>query len=148
MITYYTKEGKFEVNKGYLNIPYDKLHRVDGPAIVWHNGKKDWRENGKLHRVDGPAVIDPYGNKYYYHYGKLHRVDGPAVEWVKGRKEWWLYGKRHRLDGPAVVHLYGNKGYWINDKKLNTEEVEDWIKDNNINLKTKKHQTLFMVRFG
>jgi len=100
MITYYTKEGKFEANKGY--IPYSKLHRVDGPAIEYSNDTKEWHQNGKCHRTDGPAVI-----------------------WGNGDEEWW-----------------------VNDKKLNTKKVETWINNNNINLKTKKHQVLFMVRFG
>ena len=32
-------------------------------------------------------------------------------------------------------------------KKLNTKEVETWI-NNNIDLKIKKHQALFMLKFG
>ena len=55
MIIYYTKEGKFEGNKGY-NIPYGKLHRVDGPAIEYSNGTKEWYINGKRHRLDDPAI--------------------------------------------------------------------------------------------
>ena len=54
----------------------------------------------------------------------------------------------HRLDGPAVIWPNGSKEYWINNKELNRKEVESWIKDNNINLKTKEHQALFMLKFG
>ena len=32
------------------------LHRLDGPAIEWANGAKEWFVNGELHRLDGPAV--------------------------------------------------------------------------------------------
>jgi len=54
----------------------------------------------------------------------------------------------HRLDGPAVIYSKKRKEYWINDKELDTQDVEDWIKENNINLKTKAHQALFMLMFG
>lgn len=46
-----------------------RLHRLDGPAIEWDNGGKEWRQRG-------------------VHY----RVDGPAIEWINGRKEWCLNG--------------------------------------------------------
>jgi len=65
-----------------------------------------------------------------------------------GHKQWWLNGKIHRLDGPAVIWNDGLKHWYINDKRLDTNEVESWIKNNNINLKTKQHQVLFMLMFG
>jgi len=79
---------------------------------------------------------------------KCHKLDGPAVICSDGHKEWMLNGKHHRLDGPAVITLNGEVGYFIDDKLLDTKEVETWIKDNNIDLKTKQHQVLFMLRFG
>ena len=124
MITYYTKEGKFE-SKRSRPIPYSKLHRVDGPAIEWSNGRKAWYINGKL-----------------------HREDGPAVEWKNVHKEWYVNGKLHRLDGPAVIWYDGEEEWWVNGEILNTIEVKAWIKDNNIDLKTKQHQSLFMLKFG
>ena len=124
MIIYYTKEGEFKVNNS-IGIIYVELHRLDGPAVLFENGSKEWW-------VDG----------------KLHRISGPAIEWVNGTKEWWVNGKRHRIGGPSIEGPTGNKSYFINDKKLNTKKVETWIKDNNINLKTKQHQALFMLRFG
>jgi len=124
MITYYTKEGRFLVEK-YNDIPFSKLHRLDCPALMFSNGRKEWYVNGKLHRLDGPAIIRD-----------------------NGQIEWYVKGKLHRLDGPAIIWSNGDEEYWINGKIIETLEVEDWIKDNNINLKTKKHQTLFMLRFG
>jgi hypothetical protein len=38
-----------------------KLHREDGPAIEWKDGRIEWFLFGKLHRVDGPAVISSDG---------------------------------------------------------------------------------------
>ena len=34
-----------------------ELHREDGPAVIYADGKKVWYINGKLHREDGPALI-------------------------------------------------------------------------------------------
>jgi len=124
MITYYTKEGKFKVYIYNNNLPINKLHREDGPAIIWNNGSKEWYINGVRHRTNGPAVIVPGYYKEWYVNSKLHRLDGPAVEWSDGERE-----------------------YWINGKVIETLEVESWIKSNNINLKTKQHQALFMLRF-
>jgi len=80
-------------------------------------------------------------------FGKLHRLDGPALMFSNGRKEWWINSKQHRLDGPAITDSNGYKEWWINDKELNNNEVESWIKNNDINLKIKAHQVLFMMIF-
>jgi len=146
MIIYYTKEGRFKVH-GRFKIPYYKLHRENGPAVTYSNRLAVWYINGKRHREDGPAV-SWYGDKKWYVNGKLHRADGPAAIYQNGRKEWWQNGKLHRIDGAAVEFNNGYKYWYINDKELNAEEVETWIKNNNINLKTKKHQALFMLKFG
>ena len=71
----------------------DELHRLDGPAIEFANGGKQWYQNGKLHRNDGPAVEYANGDKWWYQNGKLHRLDGPAVEWKSGNKYWYQNGK-------------------------------------------------------
>jgi len=124
MIIYYVKEGKSTCT--YINdVPFNKLHRLDGPAMTYPNGIKEWWLDGKRHRLGGPAIIYPSGIKKWYKEGKLHRLDGAAVIWFDEEEEWW-----------------------INDKELDTQDVEDWIKNNNINLKTKAHQVLFMVMFG
>lgn len=61
-------------------------------------GTKRWRLNGKLHRTDGPAVIWVDGlNEWceeWWLNGKRHRTDGPAVIWFDGLKEWWVNGKQ------------------------------------------------------
>jgi hypothetical protein len=43
------------------------LHRLDGPARIWHDGSQSWWINDNL-----------------------HREDGPAREWNDGDKEWFL----------------------------------------------------------
>jgi len=66
----------------------------------------------------------------------------------EGTKEWYEKGKKYRLDGPAVIWYDGEEEWRIKGKRINTNQVEKWIKDNNINLKNKKHQVLFMKKFG
>lgn len=48
--------------------------------------------NGRIHRLDGPAIIAKNGRKEWYINGKLHREDGPAKEYRDGHKEWYLNG--------------------------------------------------------
>jgi len=79
---------------------------------------------------------------------KKHRLDGPAYINNDGEKEWWKNGKRHRIDGPAVIGQNGSKRWYINGACIHKRKVEPWIKENNIDLKTKQHQALFMLKFG
>lgn len=71
-----------------------QLHRLDGPAIIWNDGDKEWYINGKLHRTDGPAVEYPNGSKTWHQHGNLHRLDGPAIEWANGNRAWWINGNK------------------------------------------------------
>jgi hypothetical protein len=43
-----------------------EIHRIDGPAVIFKDGYKEWRINGNLHREDGPAVVFPDGNKQWW----------------------------------------------------------------------------------
>jgi hypothetical protein len=55
-------------------------------------GNKFWKnKEGKLHRLDGPAVDYVDGRKQWYKNGLRHRLDGPAVE-VVSYKDWWKNG--------------------------------------------------------
>lgn len=71
----------------------------------------------KLHKDDGPAVIFKHGNKYWFKNGELHRENGPAVETEDGRQEWYQNGKLHREDGPAFILANGAQ-YWYKNGKL------------------------------
>ena len=82
--------------------------------------------NGVLHRVDGPAVEWTDGSKEWYLYGKRHRVDGPAVAWKNGIKEWFVNGKYHRVDGPAIEYRSGRKDWFINGEEFSSQEA--WFK--------------------
>ena len=69
-----------------------KLHREDGPAIIFKDNTRYWIINGKIHREDGPALINHQGTKYWYLNNNLHREDGPAIIWEEGKKQWYVYG--------------------------------------------------------
>ena len=79
-------------NKRWYNAA-DQLHRLDGPAIEYAYGDKEWWVNGQRHRLDGPAIERADGSKSWYQNGQLHRLDGPTVEYPNGTKFWYLYGK-------------------------------------------------------
>lgn len=68
-----------------------KLHRENGPSIVYRNGISWWMENGKLHRENGPAII----NK-------------------KEFLEFWIYGEPATEE--EIINIKRNK--WI-DKAIN-----------------------------
>lgn len=79
-------------------------------------------ENQKLHRVDGPALVDNDIKEWFFH-GKRHRTDGPAIEWEDGSKEWWNHGKLHRIDGPATDFVApAQKGWWLFGFRYETEK--------------------------
>jgi len=46
---------------------------------VTEKGTQIWRTNGRVHREDGPAVVYKSGSWRWYINGKLHRLDGPAL---------------------------------------------------------------------
>jgi hypothetical protein len=53
-----------------------------------------WLRHGKLHREDGPAVVYYDRTQQWYREDRLHRDDGPAVIHPDGREEWWRDGER------------------------------------------------------
>ena len=60
------------------------------------NGTKFYykdKEMTILHRLDGPAVEYADGHKQWWVDEKLHRLDGPAVEYANGEKEWYVNDK-------------------------------------------------------
>jgi len=58
---------------------------------------KRWRnKSGKLHRLDGPAVEYDSGNKEWFKNEKLHRLDVPAIIYTNGYKEWWINGAKYK----------------------------------------------------
>ena len=62
-------------------------------------GKYYYNENGQLHRLDGPAAEYVNGKKVWYQNGQPHRLDGPAVEYKYNDslslKCWYINGVRY-----------------------------------------------------
>jgi hypothetical protein len=65
-------------------------------------------KDGIFHRVDGPAIEYSGGEKEWWLYGERHRVDGPAIEYSSGKKEWWLYGEILYYDGYNNLNEYSD----------------------------------------
>jgi hypothetical protein len=61
--------------------------------FIYSDGTHMWRQNNKIHRIDGPAVIRLDGSQEYYEYDKLHRIGGPAFIGYDGTKEYSINGK-------------------------------------------------------
>lgn len=71
-------------------------------------------------------------------------TDGIITYWYlpsKGETYW------HREDGPAFVDMDGSKHWWFNDIQLPTGEVEDWLEENKVDLKTDEGQMAFKLRW-
>ena len=126
----------------------DHYHRLDGPAVEYENGTKEWWVEDKRHRSDGPAFEGINGTKEWWVDGRHHRLDGPAVEFENGTKCWYVDDKLHRLDGPAIKLSNGSKNWWLNGKRLPTEEVEIWLEENDVDLKTEAGQMAFKLRWS
>jgi len=122
-----------------------KLHRIDGPAVAHTYGSQEWGILGKRRRLLGPAIIWNNGGKAWFLNNKAHRNNGPAKE-INDTKLWCKYGLIHRMDGPAVIRTDGTKEWYLYGKKY-TKEQFDWIKENNINLKTKEGKMAFRMRW-
>jgi hypothetical protein len=71
----------------------DRLHRLDGPAIIYPNGYKVYYQHGIIHRLGGPARIYSDGQHAYYQNGRLHRLDGPAKIYANGTIQYWVDGE-------------------------------------------------------
>ncbi len=112
----FTKKCPFDNRVEYRLL--GRLHRNDGPAVIYTHGTQKWYQHGKIHRDDGPAVIFINGDQVWYQYGKFHRDNKPAVIYADG-KQWYQHGKCHRDDGPAVIYSNGNQYWYQHGKPIN-----------------------------
>ena len=79
---------------------YVKCHRLDGPAIEWADGTKEWCVDGKVHRLDGPAIEWENGDKEWYVMGRKVsksevdniRLKTMTLSFVVNRRIWKLFG--------------------------------------------------------
>ena len=86
--------GTFQNDRYEVRASNGHLHRGDGPAIIYPDGRQYWYWNDKFHRDDGPAVIYPDGRQYWYWNDKFHRDDGPAIIYPDGEQHWYRAGQR------------------------------------------------------
>ena len=103
--------------------------------------------------IEKPAYrIDEAGRKIWYLKSKgerhFHNPDGPALIFTTGYKAWYIDGECHRTDGPAVCGAQGSERWYVNGKKLPEKEVEQWIKENNIDLSTEEGEMAFILRWA
>ena len=105
--------GNININNNILYWKDGKLHRLDGPAIIYANGDQEWYVEGKRHRLDGPALIRANRDQVWWVEGKRHRLDGPAIARANEYQAWYFEGKRHRLDGPAVIRADEFQAWYV-----------------------------------
>ena len=56
----------------------------------------EWvNKEGVMHRLDGPALEFDNGSREWWVDGKRHRVDGPAMDYTTGYKAWYLNGRHY-----------------------------------------------------
>lgn len=91
-----------------------RLHREDGPAVLYENGTQIWWHHGKVHRADDlPAVLRVEGTQEWYYQGERHRDnDQPAMVTAGGRKMWYQHGQLHRDDDPAIIYEDGTEAWY------------------------------------
>lgn len=84
------------------------------PTLSYDNGFKEWQDaDGYAHRENGPATIYSNGDKVWRNHGKLHRLNGPAVELINGVKEWWYNGYKTNAKSQEEFERYLNlKAFW------------------------------------
>jgi hypothetical protein len=62
-----------------------QLHRLDGPAVEWWDGDKEWWLNGERHRGDGPSMIYSDTNTAWHFNGcEYTREEFVLLQFSKG----------------------------------------------------------------
>ena len=102
--------------------------------MITKNGSKFWYWDGKIHRTDGPAVIYDDGDMEWWVNGKIHRVEGPAIyDKMLKYQEWWQNDQLHRIDGPAIICETRETQWYVDGKfygknDLTTEQYLRYIR--------------------
>lgn len=99
---------------------------------ILDDGSERWELDDKLHRLDGPALLLPGGDEVWYRHGEIHRdefgdLGGPAIIRGHGTREWWKHGQKHREDGPAIEHADGREKWFLNGQELSEEAVAERV---------------------
>lgn len=97
---YFFPNGDIEV---YLEYFEDGHFQYQLKKTIFANRIQYRNTHGKLHRLDGPAVIFMDGRQYWYESGYWHRENGPAE--IHRSIMWAKHGILHRLNGLAVIDM-------------------------------------------
>jgi hypothetical protein len=87
-----------------------------------------WTRNNIPHRVDGPAMVFADGREEWYLNGLRHRIGGPAVTWADGYREWYQNGRYHRDDGPAIISANNEVVWKFHNNNMVVEEYETAVR--------------------
>jgi hypothetical protein len=74
----YIKINEYGTKHYYSDAAMTIIHRLDGAAIEFTNGSKEWYVEGKRHRLDGPAMYVGYVGGYtawYVHGTRLSQEE-------------------------------------------------------------------------
>jgi hypothetical protein len=114
----------------------NKLHRDDGPAVIYSNGNVEfWFKGNRIYCKTNdhflstipliPSYLEfeelSYGSEFYFDDdNKLHCDDGPALIYRKQNifhySKYFHHGKLHRANGPAFELLEKHKEWYLNDE--------------------------------
>ena len=94
--------------------------------IKKHGSATIYYKEGKVHREDGPAIIYENGTKKWYVNDLRHREGSPAIEWADGDRMWFDHDKLHRVNGPAIERKDGNHSWYLNGVEYS---YEDFVKE-------------------
>jgi hypothetical protein len=107
-----------------------RLHRDDGPALVYTakgrswlsdlvHGRprsKEWWRKGRRHRDGEPAIELENGDRQWWVNGRRHRDGEPAIVKANGDRQWWRDGRLHREGAPAAMQTNGDVRWYLNGK--------------------------------
>lgn len=120
---------------------HNKRHRLDGPAVEYPSGEKEWWINANLigrsfdgftqedfekYKKEGVFEMPDYIKEEIYASGEIRRYDSqgllhgegiPAIENPSGLQMWYSHGNLHREDGPASIYGEGSQE-WFQEGNL------------------------------
>ena len=72
-------------------------------VIDQQGNTKYYDSKDRLHRQDGPAVLYANGDYTWYYQNKRHRTDGPAMDWTSSygnnkTVRWFIHGVQFKRD--------------------------------------------------
>jgi hypothetical protein len=116
--------------------------------VVNSIGTQAWYQNNKLHRLDGPAIIYANETQEWYKDDQRHRTDGPACVYPDGSQEWWVSGSVHRWDGPAVIGPGGIQHWFIKYRDITEKLSRYFNKDLSRESLTRSELVIFKLKWS